>query len=217
MKQKFFFLQQNQEAIREGSFHNDIVSLANENVFIAHEKAFENKADLNQLIGILKANVNNFSYLEIPDALINLKDLVSSYLLNSQLVTKSDNQMMIIFPSEVQEYSNCCSWIDSLTENSPIDSIKYVDIRQSMMNGGGPACLRFRATFEENEISKINSSYLMDHHKIQSIKDLVGKHYRDKLHPDDLADPSLMEESYLFLDELTELLNLGSIYSFQKT
>ena len=214
---KVFFLQQNQEAISEGSFHNDIVSLANENVFIAHEKAFENKADLNELIGILKANVNNFSYLEIPDALINLKDLVSSYLLNSQLVTKSDNQMMIIFPSEVQEYSNCGSWIDSLTENSPIDSIKYVDIRQSMMNGGGPACLRFRATFEENEISKINSSYLMDHHKIQSIKDLVGKHYRDKLHPDDLADPSLMEESYLFLDELTALLNLGSIYSFQKT
>jgi len=57
----------------------------------------------------------------------------------------------------------------------------------------------------------------MDHQKIHSIKDLVGKHYRDKLHPDDLADPSLMEESYLFLDELTELLNLGSIYSFQKT
>ena len=92
------------------------MSLANENVFIAHEKAFENKADLNQLIGILKANVNNFSYLEIPDALINLKDLVSSYLLNSQLVTKSDNQMMIIFPTEVQEYSNCGSWIDSLTK-----------------------------------------------------------------------------------------------------
>ena len=57
----------------------------------------------------------------------------------------------------------------------------------------------------------------MDHKKIQSIKDLVDKHYRDKLHPDDLADPSLMEESYLFLDELTELLNLGIIYSFQKT
>ena len=41
--QNTFFLQQNHQAVEEGSFHNDIVSLSNENVFIAHEKAFQNK------------------------------------------------------------------------------------------------------------------------------------------------------------------------------
>ena len=45
--QNTFFLQQNHQAVEEGSFHNDIVSLSNENVFIAHEKAFQNKDDLN--------------------------------------------------------------------------------------------------------------------------------------------------------------------------
>ena len=43
----------------------------------------------------------------------------------------------------------------------------------------------------------------------------VRKHYRETLAAGDLADPHLLEESRRALDELTQLLGLGSIYPFQ--
>jgi succinylarginine dihydrolase len=44
----------------------------------------------------------------------------------------------------------------------------------------------------------------------------VERHYRDHLHPDDLADPKLIDEGQNGLDELSRLLGLGSIYPFQR-
>ena len=86
-----FFLQQNHQAVEDGSFHNDIVSLSNENVLIAHEKAFQNKDDLNKMLNILESKIDNFQYIEISNSEIPLKDIISSYLLNSQLITNSKN------------------------------------------------------------------------------------------------------------------------------
>jgi succinylarginine dihydrolase len=44
---------------------------------------------------------------------------------------------------------------------------------------------------------------------------LVEKHYRDRLVLDDLRDPSLLVESRTALDQLTQILSLGSVYQFQ--
>ena len=44
----------------------------------------------------------------------------------------------------------------------------------------------------------------------------VKKHYRETLSVEDLCDPQLIDESMTALDELTDLLALGSIYPFQK-
>ena len=100
-----FFLQQNHQAIEEGSFHNDIVSLSNENILIAHEKAFQNKDDLNKMLKILESKIDNFQYIEISNSEIPLKDIINSYLLNSQLITNGDNEMQLILPEEVKGLS----------------------------------------------------------------------------------------------------------------
>ena len=92
----------------------------------------------------------------------------------------------------------------------------FVDIRQSMMNGGGPACLRFKTVVNDEEFSQVNQKFLLNPKKLMDLRSLVSKHYRDNLSPEDLMDIQLMEESYTFLDELTQLLDLGSIYSFPK-
>jgi succinylarginine dihydrolase len=84
------------------------------------------------------------------------------------------------------------------------------------MNGGGPACLRFKAVVNIDELDKINKKFLLSPEKLINLRALVSKHFRDRINPDDLLDIKLMEESYLFLDELTQLLGIGSIYSFQK-
>ena len=211
-----FFLQQKHQAIEEGSFHNDIVSLSNKNVFIAHEDAFQNRDDLKKMLNILESKIDNFQYIEISNSEIPLKDIISSYLLNSQLITNVDNEMQLILPEEVKEYDNCLSWLDKLKQISDVKLFDYVDIRQSMMNGGGPACLRLKVILNDEELDSLNQNFLMNNERIESIKSLVEREYRDLLYPDDLKDPNLLDEYRRVLDELTQIFGTGSIYEFQK-
>ena len=213
---RVLFLKQNEQAIHSGSFHNDIVSLANEEVFIFHQEAFADRVELERVLHQLKDHVKGFHPIEILSKDISLDDLVSSYLLNSQLITVKNNEMMMLLPEEVQNHGNCMKWLEEIKSSSPIKRFEFVDIHQSMMNGGGPACLRFKAVVNIDELDKINKKFLLSPEKLINLRALVSKHYRDRINPDDLLDIKLMEESYLFLDELTQLLGIGSIYSFQK-
>jgi succinylarginine dihydrolase len=214
--QNTFFLQQNHQAVEEGSFHNDIVSLSNENVFIAHEKAFQNKDDLNEMLNTLESKIENFQYIEISNSEIPLKDIINSYLLNSQLITNGDGEMQLILPEEVKGYENCMSWLDKLKQISDVKLFDFVDIRQSMMNGGGPACLRLKVILNDKELDSLNQNFLMNNERLESIKSLIEKEYRDVLYPDDLKDPNLLDECRRVLDELTQIFGTGSIYEFQK-
>jgi len=212
---RVLFLKQNEQAINAGSFHNDIVSLANEEVFIFHQEAFADRVELERILHHLKDHVKGFHPIEILSEDISLDDLVSSYLLNSQLITIKNNEMMMLLPEEVQNHSNCMRWLEEIKSSSPIKHIEFVDIRQSMMNGGGPACLRFKITVNNNEFNQINEKFLLTPKKLMDLRALVTKHYRDKLNPSDLQDNNLVQESYRFLDELTQLLDLGNVYDFQ--
>ena len=211
-----FYLQQHPRAIDKGSFHNDIVSLSNENIFIAHEKAFLNRDVLNHVLKHLELEVENFNYIEIPDKEIPLDDIISSYLLNSQLFTNGEGEMQLILPAEVQNYENCMQWLDKLKQTSDVKLFDFVNIKQSMMNGGGPACLRLKVILNEDEIKKVNKNFILNNKRLELIEDLIEREYRDELYPDDLKDPSLLDESRRVLDELTQIFGTGSIYEFQK-
>ena len=108
------------------------------------------------------------------------------------------------------------SWLDKLKQISDVKTFNFVDIRQSMMNGGGPACLRLKVILNEEEQNNLNQKFLMNNKKLDSIKLLIEREYRDVLYPDDLKDPSLLDESRRVLDELTQIFGIGSIYAFQK-
>jgi succinylarginine dihydrolase len=192
------------------------VSLANEEVFIFHQEAFADRVELERVLHHLKEHVKGFHPIEILSEDISLDDLVSSYLLNSQLITVDNNEMMMLLPEEVQNHPNCMRWLDEIQSSSPIKYLEFVDIRQSMMNGGGPACLRFKAVVNNDEFDRLNERFLLSPTKLMDLRTLVSKHYRDKLHPEDLLDIKFMQESYTFLDELTQLLDLGNIYNFQR-
>ena len=211
-----FYLQQHPRAIDKGSFHNDIASLSNENIFIAHEKAFLNRDVLNHVLKHLELEVENFNYIEIPDKEIPLDDIISSYLLNSQLFTNGEGEMQLILPAEVQNYENCMQWLDKLKQTSDVKLFDFVNIKQSMMNGGGPACLRLKVILNEDEIKKVNKNFILNDKRLELIEDLIEREYRDKLYPDDLKDPNLLDESRRVLDELTQIFGTGSIYEFQK-
>ena len=125
--------------------------------------------------------------------------------------------MSLICPKDCAEHAGAKAAIDRIiASNNPIQSAQFVDVRQSMHNGGGPACLRLRVVLTESQLDRTHQGVFLDEKLHNKLTDWVNRHYRDELHTSDLADPKLLEESRDALDELTKLLELGDVYQFQK-
>jgi succinylarginine dihydrolase len=126
--------------------------------------------------------------------------------------------MAIIAPMECHDTPSVKAYLDALvTQATPIKQVHYIDVKQSMQNGGGPACLRLRVALTDTERQAVNPATVMSDTLFATLNAWVDKHYRDELHVSDLADVALMQESYTALDELTQILQLGSVYPFQQT
>lgn len=213
--QYVLFAKQNPDVIDKGVFHNDVISTANQQVLLYHEQAFE---QTEIVINQLKSTVD-FPLILIPvlQEELSVKEAVESYLFNSQIVTLPDETMTLIVPMECQETIKAAKVIDRIKkDDNPIGSAHFVDCRQSMENGGGPACLRLRLVLQEEEIRACKGNLFLQESLYDQLVQWVNRHYRDRLTFEDLLDPQLVSESYTALDELSSLLQLGSLYSFQK-
>ena len=125
--------------------------------------------------------------------------------------------MTLILPEESRENSDVFAYLEWLkSESTPITSFEFVDVRQSMQNGGGPACLRLRVALKQAELDAMNSQFILTDEMFSKLCLWVEKHYREEIQPSDLADPNLALESFAALDELTQLFDLGAFYEFQK-
>lgn len=211
------FVRQNPAAINAGAFHNDVVAVSNKNVFFYHEDAFEDAGAMQAALKAAAPDID-FQFVEVPSAKVPLKDAVSSYLFNSQLISSSgDDRMRLILPIEVSETESTKAFIDELlASNGPIGAADFLDVRQSMRNGGGPACLRQRVVVSDKERAAMGANCLLTDALIETLRTWANKHYRDRVAPEDLGDQQLMEESFTALDELSQILKLGSVYDFQR-
>jgi succinylarginine dihydrolase len=214
----FILAQQSRKAIEAGAFHNDVVAVSNENVLLCHEEAFENRAVLlEQLVARSDAAGFRLHVLEAKSDELTLAEAVKSYLFNSQIVTLPQGGMALILPHEVEETPRAKAYVDRvLASNGPIREANYFDLRQSMRNGGGPACLRLRVVLTPDEISALSASAILDEARVSALEDIVKRRYRDRLAVTDLADPALLEEGRTALDEIGQVLGLGSVHDFQR-
>ncbi len=177
-------VEQSEEAIAAGAFHNDVVAVANERVLFAHELAF---ADKQPLIDLCAAKVPGFEYVEVAAADVPIEDAVKSYLFNAQLVTLPGGEMTLIVPTEARETPSVWSWIERhLAGNGPIRRVELVDVRQSMANGGGPACLRLRVVADP---ATVDPRFLVDDAKLDRIADVVRQNWPDRIAHDELQQP----------------------------
>lgn len=197
-----------------------MVSVGNQNVFFYHEHAFLDSARVMENLRSRFESVcqAEFAGIRVANAEVPHKDAVDSYLFNSQLLTLSPGKMCLIAPTECQEIESVRLYLQKLLASgkTPIREVRYFDLRQSMHNGGGPACLRLRTVLTDKEIAGANAHAFMNDRSFALLKTWVEKHYRDRLTPKDLADPQLLIESRTALDELTKIMHLGSVYSFQR-
>ncbi len=165
-------------------------------------------------LGALGAQLN---VIEVPDRAVSVADAVGSYLFNSQLLAREDGTQMLVVPQECRENANVAAYLDALVAgNGPIRDVRVFDLRESMKNGGGPACLRLRVVLNDAERAAVKPNVWIGDALFASLDAWIDKHYRDRLSPVDLADPALLDESRTALDELTQILGLGSLYDFQR-
>ncbi len=184
---KTLFVQQSEIAITAGAFHNDVVAVANERVLFTHEQAFEfpeqTYADIRRLMPDAEIVI-------VPADRVSLADAIQSYLFNAQLVTLPDGGMALILPSEAQANTRVWGWLTEMVAgNGPIRELVPVDVRQSMANGGGPACLRLRVVADP---ATVDSRFIADEAKLDRIAAVVARHWPESIAPDQLDDANLI-------------------------
>jgi succinylarginine dihydrolase len=211
------YMQQNPDVIDQGVFHNDVIAVGNQNVLFYHQQAFvDSQAKLSELQRKF-GNDSELHLIEVLNSEVSVAEAIKTYLFNTQVITLANGEMAIIAPTECQDSTPVSSYLAALTErNTPIKQIHYYDVKQSMQNGGGPACLRLRVAMSEQEKQAVNQNVLMNDKLFTTLNQWVDKHYRDQISEADLADPQLLLESRTALDELTQILDLGSVYQFQQ-
>lgn len=204
--ERTYFAQQSEDAIAAGAFHNDVVAVANERVLFAHERAF---ADKHALKGWCESWIADFDYVEVPDSEVPLADAVRSYLFNAQLVTPPDGQMTLVAPTECRDTPSVKAWIDRhIAGNGAIRKVDYVDVRQSMANGGGPACLRLRVQCDPADV---DPRFLVDAERIDRIAEVVARTWPQSIDPQAIQSPSVVANVSAARRELLDLLDLGQL------
>ncbi len=213
--ERTLFPQQHPEGIDSGAFHTDVLGVGNGSFLMLHELAF---VGVERVLGTLREKLGEgFRSVVATDVELPVKDAVRAYPFNSQVLTLPDGSMAIIAPVESQEMETARRFLERVVaEDNPVKRVHYLDVRQSMNNGGGPACLRQRIWLTEEERAAVRANVFYTPELHEALAAWVKKHYRETLYSRDLQDPRLARETMTALDELTRILQLGSVYDFQQ-
>ncbi|MCL2450422.1 MAG: N-succinylarginine dihydrolase, partial [Polyangiaceae bacterium] len=183
--------------------------------FMFHELAFADPDGLER--DLRRALGDELLLVRVPESQVPVARAVAAYPFNSQVVTLADGTMAIVAPADAHADRASRALLEGLASGAgPVRAVHYIDVRQSMQNGGGPACLRLRVPLTAEETSALGARVVLDDALDEALSLWIGRHYRDRLMPADLADPALAREGMRALDELTALLGIGAVYDFQR-
>ncbi|WP_271300763.1 N-succinylarginine dihydrolase [Sphingomonas sp. CV7422] len=202
---RVLFVEQSEEAVAAGAFHNDVVAVANANVLFAHERAF---ADRERVHADLRRLLPEVEIVEVAERDVSLADAIASYLFNAQLVTTNDGPTLIV-PSECRRNAAVSRWLDGhLAGNGPIRRVETVDVTQSMANGGGPACLRLRVVADP---ATIDPRFLVDAARLDAIEAVVRAEWPEAIDPAMLGDAALLRSIASARRRLLEVMGLAEL------
>lgn len=204
--ERVLFARQSDAAIAAGAFHNDVVAVANGPVLFTHEQAF---ADAPTLHAALRERLPGLEIVEVPAAVVSLEDAIRSYLFNAQLVTLADGGMALVLPTDAQAVPAVWRWLERLVAgNGPIRRLVPVDVRQSMANGGGPACLRLRVVCDPADV---DPRFLVDGPKLDRIAAVIASLWPERVDPADLAALGAWPEAVEARSALLDALDLAEL------
>ena len=183
------FVEQSPAAIAAGAFHNDVVAVANERTLFAHEQAF---ADRDGFFAELRALMPEVEIVEAAADEVSLADAIGSYLFNAQLVSTPSGAQTLIVPQEVRDNDTTWRWVQRhVAGNGAIRAVEVVDVRESMANGGGPACLRLRVACDP---VAVDPRFLVDASRLDLIAAVIDAHWPEAIAPEQIGDPPLIAQ-----------------------
>lgn len=201
--ERTLFIEQSRAAIDAGAFHNDVVAVANERVLFLHERAL---ADSASAYAAVRALVPGVEIVEVPDSAVSLARAVKSYLFNAQLVTLPQGEQALIVPGEAWDDKAVRAYLDGMIAgNGPIRRVVPVDVRESMANGGGPACLRLRVVADP---ANVDPRFLLDEPKADAIGQVLSAYWPEQIDPADLGSETLAQSVIAARNALLETLEL---------
>jgi succinylarginine dihydrolase len=212
-------VRQSERAILAGAFHNDVVCVGTDRCLFFHELAFSDTPSMRSEVQRAAEGRFEAQFVEISETDLPIAEAIRSYLFNSQLVQiPGTDRLTLISPLETRDSPQASAVVENLiNSNGPIAAVQFVDVRESMRNGGGPACLRLRVVMTQSELSAANDAQRLTPQLHGQLQTWAERNYRDQLAPRDLADPHLAREVQTGLDELSQMLGLGSdFYPFQQ-
>lgn len=208
-RRRSLLVEQSEASIAAGAFHNDVVAVANETVLLAHEQAF---ADREAVLRFINERLPEAIVIEAPRDRISLDEAIRSYVFNSQLVTLADGTMLLIVPGESRDSEPVWSWLQEVVAgNNPIGGLHVVDLRESMRNGGGPACLRLRVVADEAAHRAIDQRFMLDDARLDRLERLVEAEWPAAIDPGELGNPALWHHCERARRGLLDLLDLGEL------
>ena len=200
------FIEQNPAAIEAGAFHNDVVAVANEKVLFTHDRAFADQIDAYEAI---RAVFPDLHVVEVPESQVTLEEAIRTYLFNAQLVTLPTGEMALVVPSECQESASVWSWCERmLASNGPIRHVIPVDVRQSMANGGGPACLRLRVVADP---ATVDARFMLDEAKAERIEAVIAQMWPETIQPNEIGTEALAAKVIEAREALLAVLSLDEL------
>ena len=207
------FAQQSAESIDAGVFHHDVIGVGNKNLYFYHEKVFAEKAEtITKLQDSFDGKLN---FLCVKESDVPMQVAVETYLFNSQLIEYESGHMLIA-PIRCRRNPLVRKYLQSITgTHKLIKKVRYVNLEQSLWNGGGPACLRLRVVMTNSEFSALHPGVIFTDKLHLQLRKWVKHYYVGNLIYEDLFVPSYIKRCRDALNELTNILELGNIYSFQ--
>ena len=206
---------QHPDGIDAGAFHTDVLAAGAGRFLMLHERAFADAASL--CTHLAESLGDELVIVQATDRELPVAHAVRAYPFNAQLLALDDGAIEIVAPEDAVDDAPSRAFFERVVAiGAPVRAVHFVDVRQSMRNGGGPACLRLRVPLDDDELSAMRGRVRLDDALEQELGSWIERRYRDRLAADDLADPALARESMEALDELTRILELGSLYDFQR-
>ena len=216
-----FFIKQHPDAIDAGAFHNDVVAMSHEHLWIHHERAYLDAGEIERIEKraherVSKQGGQKLLRIEIPESVLSLDDAVGTYLLNSQVLSvpsvdqsfeqEAHQGFVMLCPRQVQQHPAALALVHRWCDEGIFSEVQFVDLHQSMAGGGGPACLRLRVPMTADQVESLPASSRLTEPKADQLRGVIEDHYPDRLTLSDLTDPDVVEQATQAVEALRRVL-----------
>lgn len=205
------YTQQNPNVIDQGVFHNDVICTGHGSFLLCHEQAFVH--GMNE-VDLLRRRFQELTGDALCVELVSSQQLsvelaVKTYLFNSQLVLTPQGPV-IIAALECERHPQTYTLLQDLKQRWSLAGLYFVDLTQSMHNGGGPACLRLRLPMKPSQYQKLSAFHLTPK-RYQQLKTLIEKDYPTQLTKSMLIDKSYRDHAVAVQEKILQIFGLWKL------